>query len=715
MTTKLLLRTTALTCALMLGFIAPAQVRILPIQESFSLCPSGKQKSNMKFSSVLKLQQKQQEEANMESEGIVKAEGDRHLVTLALECNDDLYQSPRAYFFPLNSNLYSTSAHDNGNGALEARVSEGIYDIVCWFTNFPTRWYIIFEQVEINDDLTLTLNPSECTNLIATKYYSPDGELLKHGFGHFDENDQWVVDSQGPIYYTAVFNELFHRDLGGLISIHATFSGEQYEEFYTCPLNVYVNDISNRFVFLQHRIDFTEDFKQSYCNWSSIDNVKDGIHENNPESYVQQLYNYKYTPYGCSHDGFGCENTFLWGTTNYLSSTHSVSIYSFEQKENGIFTHEVWANIPQEDPCVPEMNILLQTNFGDYKGIALQEGSGAEYPTITGWTLGTPIWFKNGQKEFVNYGHHERNWEGKIFFNSIYIDQLPAPEPLTYPCEQVLGVINDNCPINALNVQTVGKTIMGITNYYVGRNGETLCCDEGVITKTKYNGIEVDLSSFVAEAKGIYEHTTTNTNIEVDGLPGHNTTMVYFDQNQVDMTPPSIEMLHFKNADGKVIDRFATAADGTIEFYASDFHFHFSAEVGYLIFECQPVEVTVEYAPYGTEDWNELAVEEIPEYYQEPGWGYFYRGTLEGVTGQGEKGWFDLRFRLQDASGNWQEQVVSPAFRIDDQAYSSVATISSDNAREVARYNLAGQRVDADATGVVIIKMSDGTARKVLK
>ena len=26
-----------------------------------------------------------------------------------------------------------------------------------------------------------------------------------------------------------------------------------------------------------------------------------------------------------------------------------------------------------------------------------------------------------------------------------------------------------------------------------------------------------------------------------------------------------------------------------------------------------------------------------------------------------------------------------------------------------------GQRVDADATGVVIIKMSDGTARKVLK
>ncbi len=98
-----------------------------------------------------------------------------------------------------------------------------------------------------------------------------------------------------------------------------------------------------------------------------------------------------------------------------------------------------------------------------------------------------------------------------------------------------------------------------------------------------------------------------------------------------------------------------------------------------------------------------------------PGWGYFYRGSLAGVTGQAEKGWFDLKIRLVDEAGNWQEQVVSPAFRIDDLAYSSVANIGDGNAREVARYNLAGQRVDASHKGVTIIRMSDGTARKVLK
>ena len=60
------------------------------------------------------------------------------------------------------------------------------------------------------------------------------------------------------------------------------------------------------------------------------------------------------------------------------------------------------------------------------------------------------------------------------------------------------------------------------------------------------------------------------------------------------------------------------------------------------------------------------------------------------------------------------DQVVSPAFRIDDLAYSSVATIGSGDAHEVARYSIDGKRVDASHQGVTIIRMSDGTARKVL-
>ena len=145
-----------------------------------------------------------------------------------------------------------------------------------------------------------------------------------------------------------------------------------------------------------------------------------------------------------------------------------------------------------------------------------------------------------------------------------------------------------------------------------------------------------------------------------------------------------------------------------------DFNFFYTPDGDCSYFRQPPEVVEVSYSPYGEDNWNELAVEEVPEYYW-PVMGWFYRGSLASVTGQAEKGWFDLKFRLEDAAGNWQEQVVSPAFRIDNLAYSSVATVGSGSAHEVARYNLAGQRVDANTPGIAIVKMSDGTARKVLK
>ena len=150
-----------------------------------------------------------------------------------------------------------------------------------------------------------------------------------------------------------------------------------------------------------------------------------------------------------------------------------------------------------------------------------------------------------------------------------------------------------------------------------------------------------------------------------------------------------------------------------MEFSAGDFNFIISP-MGYQGYKTKPLEsVEVSYSPYGEDNWNELAVEEVPENYW-PVMGWFYTGSLAGVTGEALNGWFDLKIRLTDAAGNWQEQVLSPAFRIDDLAYSSVANVGKDNAHEVARYSIDGKRVDANHRGVTIVKMSDGTARKIL-
>ena len=96
-----------------------------------------------------------------------------------------------------------------------------------------------------------------------------------------------------------------------------------------------------------------------------------------------------------------------------------------------------------------------------------------------------------------------------------------------------------------------------------------------------------------------------------------------------------------------------------------------------------------------------------------PFYGHYFEGSLVEEKSSSSNGWYDIRITLTDESGNSQTQTISPAFRV-EHAQSSMATVGSSNAHEVARYNLAGQRVDADATGVVIVRMSDGTARKVI-
>lgn len=255
---------------------------------------------------------------------------------------------------------------------------------------------------------------------------------------------------------------------------------------------------------------------------------------------------------------------------------------------------------------------------------------------------------------------------------------------------------------------------------YGGRYGEMKAGASRADVKMKLDGNDIltadgAFTTTVDEfLNGVVDATIVKEEgIVVDDLEGSNKAQLHYTAGAEDENPPTVTMLHFKDGEENVTDRFATAADGTLEFSAGDFNY-FTTPLSYGTWiRHVPESVEVSYSPYGEDNWNELAVEEVPEYYW-PTMGWFYTGSLASVTGQGLNGWFDLKIHLTDAAGNWQEQVISPAFRIDDQAYSSIANVGSSNAHELARYNLAGQCIDKNATGVIIIKMSDGTARKVL-
>lgn len=653
--------------------------------------------------------------SNFAKKTICRAEEDACTITLNLEYDADYYIAPFMAYV-VNEN-YADYLFSSGQNKLSGEVSPGVYDIVIVFKKYSEQGgfcgqaYIIKELVEVSGNVTITINPEEATNHITVKNYGPDGELLKHPLGHFDEaTEEWIVDEEGSIDFTNATNVIFLKGVTGFESNSITFGDQITDEDRRYASNdFYVNEVSDRYLFTQARISLkkTQDNNPIFfCSWFSTDDVKSGVLENNPAEYVQCTDTYRYTPYGLTQQGVGQKYSIIIIKDGFYNASSGLMIGNiFSSKQGDNQTTNCWVNVPATDLIDSNLQLLIQTSVADHDEISVNQWTGIEEHNLTGWIFGSPFRTIEGKREIVNFGHQQFNKNGGIYSpNSIYyIDTkaklLPSPVAFTYSNEKMLGIINDNCPINALylmNYENNGILTRNITSYYVGRYGETRYCNEGATTIMKYNGEVINPNENPAE-KGIYEIAIMNRNIEVDGLEGHNSTMVYFDQNKEDMTPPSIEMLHFKNGDGSVTDRFATGDDALIEFYASDFHYQYYPELWGGEFECQPVEVLVEYAPYGSEDWNELAIEGIPEFYQEPGWGYFYRGSLASVTGQAEKGWFDLKFRLVDKAGNWQEQIISPAFRIDNLAYSSVANITPANQNnDKTIYNLAGQRMNGD-------------------
>lgn len=198
---------------------------------------------------------------------------------------------------------------------------------------------------------------------------------------------------------------------------------------------------------------------------------------------------------------------------------------------------------------------------------------------------------------------------------------------------------------------------------------------------------------------GIWKLTLTDDNVSVDGIAGKNIAKISYDQRLEDGTAPTLQMLTFKTNEGVVTDRFAKSDEGVLEFAGGDFNFKTNDEHSW--FDCQPMTVKVEYAPYGTNTWNEIAVKEVPELYTAPAFGYFYRGSLSSVKGGSRNGWFDLRLTLTDLAGNMQEQTISPAFKVD--ALTAIQLINTTTESSDKRiYDLSGRVVSHPTKGIYV-------------
>lgn len=142
-----------------------------------------------------------------------------------------------------------------------------------------------------------------------------------------------------------------------------------------------------------------------------------------------------------------------------------------------------------------------------------------------------------------------------------------------------------------------------------------------------------------------------------------------------------------------------------------------SYEEGYVSYSAAGSldEITVEYAPYGSDDFRPLTYEALDfDGNRSPNWGTTLGCALSQVDRTSASGWFDVRVSLKSATGS-SVNLVSPAFRISE--FAGIERISDDTeATEgpAEYFTLDGRRVSAPEPGSIVLCSRAGAVTKLI-
>ena len=612
-------------------------------------------------------------------------------------------------------------------------VPEGTYDIYATFSSLTLsygdwpiddNYYIIIkENVDVHEETTITIRPEEATKKIEIQTYLANGELAKLSLydpTQIDETGKWPLIEPGNVYTKGTTLMMKNPNKG---SRPINF-GERY------ATNA---EHASAFILDNERNVFTSYYEKQGGDKATLSNA--------PNYYKMYEMKIAQSEYGKHYiDGFQDYVSYLFGDEN--GGMGLTNQWTTGKKDD--FIRIFIGNTPEQ------LNLYSKTYIGrkDSQQTVLYEDEWGSYEeeVITNVTS-QPIVQRNGKIRIINNGittvENSQGYQPYLVDSDIhYYDALEENPILSYLPDRIKGVQGDNVPILAHHKSSIWQSyyntyMTSIEPCYLGRYGEYCESDlKAAHSNIKINGedfIDVDKAVWSWTEKsevltGTVDITMTNRNRKIDGLQGQNLATIHYDRDQEDSSAPVLQMLHFKDGEGYITDRFETSEGALMELFAGDFNEGIS-EQNWLYFDrAKAKNVTVAYAPYGKDNWTDLTLEENPEYYSNL-MGWYYAASLEDVTGTAEKGWFDLKIRLEDEAGNWQEQIVSPAFQIKSLVDTGIenmehSTWNMEHAEAV--YDVMGRRLGSNLStrqlvnsstcnkGIRIVRKANGDVRKVV-
>ncbi len=605
-----------------------------------------------------------------------KDNGEQINLNIVFQYNPNLY-TPR-YVIILNKDGYVNDENFwMGENPVSISVPPGNYDVIAVSSAYRNdnpdgMAYVIKEQIEIESDTTIPIDLSEADNHIVTQLYDENGELLKPGISEEGIGGNSVILASNSI----IFNPLDALITG--------FNGgfEYYFDDEGLPNDFYISDVSDRYSFLQSRIAIKYDGGFYLSKYPIISNISNSMMvQNIPDEYVLQKEKFQISPLGESGEGNypGFNASELWkGALIGGWSGYDKSVELDSDNEVKLFINNPISGSPQPHGY----DLLIHPAFVDLLQI-IEDPDWGSYEKAY-MTIPAPVLINDENiVHSINAGSIQSNISfagsenGKFLF-------LPSHPKFSYTSADNPNIIQgDNTPITSIIARNFyadwlqGK-YSDIQLLFKGRYGETKMADyNNTSIEISYNnqnifsGTYYDIENFMSEwsedqhPEGVLDITFINQNSRVDNLQGKNITHINYDWTKEDWTAPTLQMLQFRNSEGKVMHKFTSASEGTVRLSAGDFKFTEVDEWGNGYFEYNPGNiVNFYYTKHDQNNWVELPLTNYLEYFQMPAFGDYYEASLADVLVPEENTWFDVKIICTDAAGNKQEQIISPAFKI---------------------------------------------------
>lgn len=590
-----------------------------------------------------------------------------HTVTYKMVYDKDLYESTGMFRVAGEDGFYegfSTWSNDDPDfGTVE--LPEGEYTFATefciidnskMFSNGGYAW-IVLENVVVDGDVTVEFAAADAKNLLTMGgVTTPHGETPMLPTTHFSPDGR--ENLEGNVSELSVINALSSRRHGwlygrgskGNFGVINDNGGSGFNIFEVS--DVHINDVSDDiYVSSTILMGAADGFYSS--TMKTVAGIEDNV-EGEFDAEYPTVYEEKYVP------------SLLASSVEDDKYEHGYTCSFARVFPSGKVSKNDYISVPSPEGILYCAGINNASDFEDnFFNITYADYVEPWIDEETGEEMGYASYFSQSQGlSFDRDGNPIRNFSQLLSEFNTYEYGATGPNTAFHPAFDF--AITENGQQNGDSQPTL--LIESFREYswsdedwlwYVdplpfGRCGEYRVSDRltAIVDVKDLDGGGMEYSAIVS-------------NNVIDGLVGCTTAVNRLYPKQ-DINAPIVQQLQFRSGVDFVTDRFGKGDDLVVRLAVGDYNHRINEEeVWNCWFDHENVDVQFEYSMFGENDWMELPMVEIPEWHTME-FGYLYEGKIDNVASVLDKGWYDVRITLQDAQGSWHQQVVSPAFKVQD-------------------------------------------------